>query len=128
MTRSKLRKRLEQSFGKVPDPHYYSGDMEYIRAYSDYRRGTDCSTAFIDDITWHDLDMDRVYRRINPALSTSGEQYLYGESVFFDYRLRRGKAMTRNAINLLHMLGFDNSIVSGAHERANRYLENGVWQ
>jgi hypothetical protein len=31
----------------------------------------------IDDITWNDLNMDSVFKRINPSLSTSGEQYLY---------------------------------------------------
>lgn len=77
MTKKKLKKNLERRFGKVPDPHYFSGDMEYIRTYSDYCRSMDPDSFFIDDITWHDLDMDRIYKRINPGLSTSGEQYLY---------------------------------------------------
>lgn len=73
----KLKQRLERRFGKAPDPFYFHGDMEHIRAYYDFRRDTDRDAFLLDDITWNDLDMDRVFQRINPALSTSGEQYLY---------------------------------------------------
>ena len=45
----------------------------------------------------------------------------------FDYRVRPGPAQSRNAINLLELLGFDDGIVSAAHDRAARYLDTGVW-
>ena len=77
MRTKKLRKLLAQQFGKAPDPFYFHGDLEYIRAYYDYRRDHDLDRFLIDDITWNDLDMDRVFKRINPGLSTSGEQVLY---------------------------------------------------
>lgn len=68
---------LKKRFGQIPDPVYFHGDMEYIRAYYDFRK-TDRRDAFLlDDITWTDLDLDRVFKRINPGRSTSGEQYLY---------------------------------------------------
>ncbi len=73
----KLKKRLEAGFGKVPDPMYFHGDMEYIRAYYDFRKENNMDAFLIDDITANDLDLDRVFKRINPGLSTSGEQYLY---------------------------------------------------
>jgi len=74
---SKLKKRLLRQYGKVPDPYYFSGDMENIRAYFDFRRDNGLDSFLLDDITWNDLDMDRVYKRINPKRCTSGEQYLY---------------------------------------------------
>ena len=77
MRTSKLKKLIDKQFGKIPDPHYFHGDMEYIRAYYDYRRDNGLDKFLIDDITWNDLDMDRVFKRINPGRSTSGEQYLY---------------------------------------------------
>jgi len=77
MTTRKLKKRLRERYGKIPDPHYFAGDMEHIRAYSDYRQENGLDEFLIDDITWNDLDMDRVFKRINPKRSTSGEQYLY---------------------------------------------------
>lgn len=61
----------------MPDPYYFHGDMEYIREYYDFRRNKGQDKFLIDEITWNDLDMDRVFKRINPSLSTSGEQYLY---------------------------------------------------
>lgn len=77
MRTRKLKRRLRERYGKIPDPHYFAGDMEHIRAYSDYRQENGLDEFLIDDITWNDLDMDRVFKRINPKRSTSGEQYLY---------------------------------------------------
>ena len=68
---------LRASYGKAPDPYYFDGDMNYIRAYYDFRRDNGLDPFLIDEITWHDLDMDRVFKRINPKRCTSGEQYLY---------------------------------------------------
>lgn len=75
----KLKQKLEAGFGQIPEPLYLDGDMEYIRAYYDFRRERNKDEFLVDEITWNDLDMDRVFRRINAGLSTSGEQYLYYE-------------------------------------------------
>lgn len=77
MKQRRLCRYLQKSFGARPDVLYAPGDMENIRSYSDFRRARDKGAFLVDDITWGDLDMDRVYRRINPGLSTAGEQYLY---------------------------------------------------
>ena len=47
--------------------------------------------------------------------------------MLFDYKIRTGKAVSRNAINLLKLMGFDDEIVSGAHDRANAYVQKGTW-
>lgn len=99
--------------------------VERIAASCEVLSALACSGALCIAAT-HDIELCSL-------LSESYEMYHFEETVedegvFFDYRLRRGMATTRNAINLLHMLGFDDSIVAGAHERANRYLETGVWQ
>ncbi|MBE6989909.1 MAG: hypothetical protein E7426_04080 [Ruminococcaceae bacterium] len=77
MGRRRTRKRLEAMYGQIPDPHYFHGDMAYIRTYSDFRREQKMDSFWIDDITWNDLDLDEVFLRINPGLSSSGEQFLY---------------------------------------------------
>lgn len=77
MRTSKLKRMLRASYGKVPDPYYFDGDMTSIRAYYDFRKENGLDPFLIDEITWHDLDMDRVFKRINPKRCTSGEQYLY---------------------------------------------------
>ena len=73
----KRGKRLEASFGESPDVYYADGDMDRIRAWYDCRREREPDLYTVDDVTWHDLDMDSVFRRINPGLSTPGEQVLY---------------------------------------------------
>ena len=73
----RLKKRLLAGFGKVPNPMYFDGDMDHIRAYYDYRRENELDEFLVDEITWYDLDLDRVFKRINPKRCTSGEQYLY---------------------------------------------------
>ena len=55
-------------------------------------------------------------------------EYIDGERMWFDYLLRPGKAVSRNAINLLRLLGFDEQLVKRAHERANGYWETGIWR
>lgn len=76
MRKSRLEAQLRAAYGEAPDREYREGDMERLRAYHDLR--AEGGAAFsLDDVTWHDLDMDRVYRRVNACLSTAGEQCLY---------------------------------------------------
>ena len=77
MRTRKLKRMLREGYGKAPDATYFEGDMSSIRAYYDYRRDRGLDPFLIDEITWNDLDMDRVFQRINPRRSSSGEQYLY---------------------------------------------------
>ena len=56
------------------------------------------------------------------------EEQVEEDDVIFDYRLREGKAMTRNAIKLLHMIGYDPKIVERAQERVEHFVEHGSWQ
>ncbi len=77
MRTKKLQRMLRAAFGTVPDPHYFDGDMDYIRAYYEYRREKGLDPFLLNEITWNDLDMDRLFKRINPKRCTSGEQVLY---------------------------------------------------
>ena len=55
------------------------------------------------------------------------EERIEDGRMLFDYRIRPGKAVTRNAISLLKVIGLDQAIIDGAHARAERYLETGLW-
>ena len=74
---AKLKNKLRAAFGAVPSPTYLDGDMAHIRAYYDFRRDRGLDAFLIDETTWNDLDLERVFKRINPQRCTSGEQYLY---------------------------------------------------
>ena len=77
MRQFERKRRLLRDYGRVPDAVYFPEDMGNIRAYFDYRRAQGRDAFLLDETTWTDLDLDRLFRRINPRLSTSGEQYLY---------------------------------------------------
>ncbi len=55
------------------------------------------------------------------------EEQIRGDDVIFDYRLRKGKAMTRNAIRLLKMIGYDPEIVRRSEKRVEDFLRTGSW-
>jgi DNA mismatch repair ATPase MutS len=45
----------------------------------------------------------------------------------FDYIIRKGPAMSRNAIRLLKLMGFSERFVEAAEKKATTYLETGMW-
>lgn len=48
--------------------------------------------------------------------------------VFFNYRLKTGKATTRNAIKLLELMGYDHRVIERASEQAEHFVVSGVWK
>lgn len=71
----KLKLKLEDTFGKVPARQDYS--LESIGTYHFYQTTAENHTNWIDATTWDDLDMDKVFRRINACCTSVGEEYLY---------------------------------------------------
>lgn len=55
------------------------------------------------------------------------EEDLAGGDVVFSYRLHPGRATTRNAIRLLHAVGFGDEITENARSRAERFEQTGQW-
>ena len=73
------RRRLENlqaSFGKPPTPNDLL-QLESISQYTQYFEANNPSQQRVDAITWNDLDMDRVFNRINVCQTSVGEEYLY---------------------------------------------------
>lgn len=56
------------------------------------------------------------------------EEKVTDEGMSFDYRVRPGRTLTRNAIRLLRLMGLDESITQRADKRARRFLETGIWE
>ena len=50
------------------------------------------------------------------------------DNIEFDYILHNGSAVTRNAINLLQILGYDRDVVESAREDADYFEKQGVWR
>jgi DNA mismatch repair ATPase MutS len=49
-------------------------------------------------------------------------------NVIFSYIIQKGKATSRNAIKLLEIIGYDKNIINKAEQRAERFIETGVWR
>lgn len=80
-TKKKRRKqKIKEEFGRQPAGKNGSwtrtSNLEEIRLYYDETKEGLPSNA-IDEITWNDLEMDRVFERINHTRSFIGEQVLY---------------------------------------------------
>ena len=69
-----ILRNIRRNYGAPSERQDETGDMEKISHY--FRRR--CRQEFvIDDITWNDLDMDRVYQMVNQTMSSPGEDVLY---------------------------------------------------
>ena len=56
------------------------------------------------------------------------EEEVTDEGMSFDYRVRPGPTRTRNAIQLLRLMGLDEGITDRADARAADFLATGVWK
>lgn len=71
--RKKFRRSLYDNFGMLPDRKYTVENVLHIPGY--YKRHVE--EGQLDDITWNDLNMDEIFRRMNYTHSATGEEYLY---------------------------------------------------
>ena len=72
------RRKIEREWGNVPDREYISGELENIAHYYQNKlKRQEEKSHVIDDITWNDLDMDRVFCMLNRTYSSVGQEYLY---------------------------------------------------
>ncbi len=71
-----LIRRLRDRWGEEPEGSYKEGELKAIAGYYDNVKDSG-KALHIDDITWNDLDMDDIYKRINNTQSSAGEEYLY---------------------------------------------------
>lgn len=73
----------------------------------------------------HDIELSYILER-------SYENYHFEEEICeddvkFNYLLKKGRAVSRNAIALLEMIGYPNEIVTQARQAARDFEETGVW-
>lgn len=49
------------------------------------------------------------------------------KDIFFNYVLYKGRAVSRNAIKLLGMIGYDEGIIKEAEKTAKHFADTGIW-
>ena len=78
MRRRRWKERFQNEWGTVPEREYDYAELEKISRYFEYQlKKGKITEPYIDDITWNDLDMDRIFAYANHAKSSPGEEYLY---------------------------------------------------
>lgn len=68
-----FREELHTKFGELKKKEYYPGKFDSLKGYFNKHQ----SEKALDDITWEDLGMDEVYKKLNFAYSSAGEEYIY---------------------------------------------------
>lgn len=69
-----LLERIQKGWGAVPDREYSYEELESIARYGERICG---DHFYIDDTTWNDLDLLRIFQLLNNTMSSCGEDYLY---------------------------------------------------
>ncbi len=73
----------------------------------------------------HDIELSYILESIYRNLHF--EEEIAGEDVRFSYKLKEGRAMTRNAIRLLGIAGYSRDVVDAAQNMAENFTLNGEW-
>lgn len=73
-SRKYLMAKIRREWGTAPERSYDPTEYDCI---SHYYLNRETEEFQIDDITWNDLDMDRMFRQMNYTRSFIGESYLY---------------------------------------------------
>lgn len=83
--KEKKRYRIKNSWGQIPKRVYEENELLSISSFYKKQKSNAPEGAepfFVDDITWNDLDMDRIYATVNATQTSAGDEILY-------YMLRR---------------------------------------
>lgn len=79
--RRKLRNieaELRANYGSPADAELWEDKRRSLSYYYNNKKNTNREKEWsLDDITWHDLDMDELYRQMNRTCCAMGEEYLY---------------------------------------------------
>ena len=98
-TKEHIMQQLKKAWGAIPQETYLP---EKFRSLQSYYEKVKNEMTDVDVITWNDLAMDEIYRRMNHTVSSVGEEYLYA---------------------MLHQLSFDETELA-ERERLISFFQN----
>ena len=90
--------------------------IHWLRAYP--------SLAFV---ATHDIELTEILKNDCRNIHFS-EQVTEDDGISFDYKVKSGPALSRNAIALLKVMGYPETIVQDAYAAANNFDQNRKWQ
>lgn len=73
----------------------------------------------------HDIELTHILER--DYSNYHFQERIEANQIIFDYKLYKGKAVSKNAIKLLNMMGYPKEIIDSAEEAAEEFLNKGEW-
>ena len=74
----------------------------------------------------HDIELTHLLE--NEYSNYHFQEEVQQNDIFFNYRLHKGRAVSRNAIRLLGMMGYQETIIKNAEKMASHFMETGEWE
>lgn len=98
--------------------------LERIAASAEILSGLAGSNAMCFAAT-HDIELTHILE--GQYSNYHFQEYVQENDVLFDYKLYKGRAVSKNAIKLLRMLGYDENMTARAEARVKQFEETGSW-
>lgn len=73
----------------------------------------------------HDIELTHILEKY--YFNYHFREYVKENQILFDYKLHDGRAISKNAIKLLGIMGYSENIIQNATSCANDFLEKGKW-
>ena len=89
-------------------------------------RGTNTIERIAASSETHDIELSYILDEI--YTNYHFEEEVKEDDVKFNYLLKKGRVTTRNAIRLLKMTGYDDSIVEASKNAVVRFEQEGSWK
>jgi len=98
--------------------------LERIAASSRILASIARKNAFVFAAT-HDIELTHILE--NDFSNYHFQERIEGNEILFDYKLYQGKAISKNAIKLLRLMGYPQNIIQSAEKAAEEFLRKGEW-
>jgi hypothetical protein len=73
----------------------------------------------------HDIELTHILEKYYSNYHF--QEQIIDDNILFDYKLFQGRAISKNAIKLLRVMGYSEDIIGRATNSANEFLESGNW-
>lgn len=74
----------------------------------------------------HDIELTHILEKYYSNYHF--QEQIVDDNILFDYKLFQGRAISKNAIKLLRVMGYSDDIIGRATDSANEFLESGNWE
>lgn len=125
-----LKRILDNSRGKYPILCFVdevlrgTNTLERIAASSRILASLSKENALCFAAT-HDIELTYILE--NHYSNYHFRERVEDNKVLFDYKLNKGRAVSKNAIKLLNLLGYSRDIIADAEAAADEYMKTGEW-